>query len=561
MKQPKVLGFIVVILILFNSCNISWFSRSELASISLTLNFLQDSRGFEAIIPASSQARLLHPETTTVSVRVERSGAVISEQSYDRPAGSATMSIEVVDIPVSDIAAELFVACLNEGGILLASGTATMMIATSGSQVLTITLAPSPDAGTTLDIGALSGYNQNSTLTASAGVSNLYKISISDELAEYVISLGLTDGNALFFDAAGKPVPVIAGSPEKWSVVNFGGGSPAYIIFTAPAATSASATLELAKAVYVSSSGSGSGTRSSPLAGASLNTSYSSFTAPVRFLLNSGINYPGKFSLLNQLSIYGGFSSDFATRDIAANVTTFSGLLTGTSDQIFQITSVPSVALDGITISPNANYLDTVAVNYASVRALNSGFRVSACTVYPPWPELAFNSGTASGNIFSAVSISGQSPGRSIIMSKNRLVNRSITWNLGANGGGSTASMNLISIASSTADILISGNIIDGSWDNDYSSAGNYASQTSSGIYISFAQPWIIGNTLASSACTTGASSFFAFDAIRGMGPNNGYVLNNFIFALKEYQATLAETNLFTWQGVPIVWICSNTII
>ncbi|MBU0929017.1 MAG: hypothetical protein KKA67_14805 [Spirochaetes bacterium] len=518
------------------------------ADIVMTL-YVPTAASSVATVPGGSAARLLDPATASVRVMLERSGASLAEETFARSDAASTMTITMEDVPVSTVPVVVNVSCLDSGGQILSAGSAELLLGASGSYPLSLSLAPTSLAGATIALGSIMSYAQDAGLSAAAGTSKLYRITATDAAADCAVSVGWTNGTAIFYAADGAMSARIAGSPEQWTIVPLGSATPAFVLFTAPASAAAAATLVVEKAVFVSPFGTGSGTRAAPLSGATLNTTYSSFSAPARFILAAG-DYPGKFDLLNRMSVYGGFNSDFTTRDIAANKTNITGSFStaATPDHILRVSGQAFVALDGVTVSPTGTTENGTQVDYSTIRVAGSGFRLSGCTVYSPSQELVF-SFTAAGNIFSSLSISGQYAGMPIIVNGNSLVGGGTTWNLDSNSGGSTLASNILSISSSSAEVLVTGNVIDGGWDADIGVNGNNASETANGVYISGATPWVVGNTVASAGCDTIAGSLYNIRGVMGAQSLNGYVMNNFIFALDEYQATQAETDLIYMAG------------
>ena len=548
MKPEKLLRSAAGIVIIFLnvSCAAGVIQIHGNAELKLSLTIPAPSVSDSITAGMASFSRLISPATTSVRVKVVRSGTTVADKTFPVAPNTTAATLTVSDIPVSEITAAVTVSCLNSSGTVLSEASASILINQTSGVSLSLLLVPTALAGTAIDLGALASYAQSQTLTATAGGSSLYRITTTDSLSEYAVSVGLTSGTAIFYNADGTTSAKIGGTPEQWTVMTFGGSTPAYLMLTAPSTGTATATLGVEKAVYVTPSGSGTGSKASPLNGAALNTSYAGFSAPARFLLAAG-DYPGKFNILNLRSLYGGFSSSFSARDIAANTSRFTGTFVAGTDQILNVSGVTYVALDGITLSPNLTAENgTTVLNYATLRVANSGIRISGCVIYAPGQELVFGF-TTSGNVLNGVSITGQATGMPIILNDNTIVGAGTRWNLGANSGASTATVNMVSIGTSTASILLTGNVIDAGWETD-TALYNTPAETANAVYINGPAPWLIGNTIASAG---GASTIntFTIAGIRGTASMNGYMVNNFLFALKEYQAANAETNLLYILG------------
>jgi hypothetical protein len=492
-------------------------------------------------------ARLVDPQTDTIRVTVQRSGATVAERDFELPADGGTVELTVPDIPVDDATATVTVSCRNAEGLAVCTGSADVVIAEAGTVSVSLTLAPTEIAGTTLDIGALASYAQDGALSAPAGGATLYRITTSEATEDFALSAGLTGGTATFYAADGTAVPKIGGTPEQWTVLSFGSSAPAFVLFAAPAGEAETAALGVERAVYASPSGTGSGTKAAPLPAASFNTSYATFSGPTRFLLAAG-DYPGKFDLFDGGSIYGGFDAGFSTRNLGTYATRFTGIFSGTPDQILRATGINYAALDGLVVTPNSTLEGGSAVNHATIRVVNSGVRISGCTVHSPRQTLEF-SFTATGNLISALSIEGQAAGMPVIVICSSFVGRGQNWALGFNSGGSSATVSLVSVTESSADILVSGNYIDGGWETDTNT--NTAIENAGAVYVSSTtgQPWIVGNTIAAAGGTT-TQVTLNLSAVRGgSGTYHGRLVNNLLFALNGYQATVAETNLLYPAG------------
>lgn len=492
-------------------------------------------------------ARLIDPQTDTIRASVQRAGATVAEKDFALPADGGTVELVVPDIPVDDETATVTVSCLNAEGLVVCSGSAEVVIAEAGTVRVSLTLAPTAIAGTTLDIGALAAYAQDGALSAPAGGATLYRITTTEAAGEFALSAGLTEGTATFYTADGSVAAQYGGTPEQWTVLSFGSSAPAFVLFAAPAGEAAAATLGVERAVYASPSGTGAGTKAAPLPAASFNASYATFSGPTRFLLAAGA-YPGKFDLFNGGSIYGGFNDAFTTRDLGTYATSFTGTFTTSPDQILRANGIAYAALDGLVVTPNSTLEGGSAVDHATVRIVDSGIRISGCTVHSPRQTLEF-SFTATGNLISALSIEGQAAGMPVIVICSSFVGRGQNWALGGNSNGSEAVVALVSVSETTADVLISGNVIDGGWET--ATGTNTGTENAGAVYVSSTtgQPWIVGNTIAAAGGTT-TQVTLNLSAVRGgSGAYHGRLVNNLMFALKEYQATMAETNLLYPAG------------
>ncbi|MFA6505233.1 MAG: hypothetical protein WCT14_04000 [Treponemataceae bacterium] len=517
------------------------------ADLRLTIAVPPAAEATALILNDPGISRLIDPSSASIAVTVERGGVTVAEKSVTLSAYNATVEVTVSDIPVDDASATVTVSCLNSSGLALCRGSTDVDINTVGTISVSLMLVPTEIAGQTLNIGAINSYGQNGALSASAGGATLYRITTTDVLGDYALSAGLTEGTATFYSSDGTVTAKIGGTPEQWTVLSFGGTVPAFVLFAAPASGAPSTTLGVERAVYVTTTGSGSGTKAAPLSGASFNTTYVTYSGPTRFLLAAG-DYPGKFDLFNGGSIYGGFDSTFTTRDLGTYTTRFTGTFSGTPDQILRANAVNFAALDGLTVTPNSTLEGGVtALDHATIRVVNSGVRISGCTIHTPRQTLVFGFTTA-GNVITALYIQGQAAGMPIIAICNSFVGRGQNWALDFNSGGSDAVVALIMVAATTADVLIGGNVLDGGWETD--TGTNSAVETAGCVNVASngKQPWIVGNTIAAAGgATTQVTLNLA--AVRGGYSLNGYLVNNLIFALKEYQATVAETNLLYPAG------------